>query len=260
VYFAIAASRHAPVLLQGIVGRDTAEDHAQLLQPFAASMDGVAVSATPTLLWHAVHDFQRWVTASESSEPGCDPEWIPRLSQAASSAEVLFLGSMHPALQLEVRAQTGARLVGSDSMTVFLRSHHDSVLGVVRRSDVLFLNRAELAALTGDDDWRNAANQVLRQGASAVVVKAGPLGAALVTRDGVIERDAAPVDRVIDPTGAGDALAGGFLGVCAATERFDPEIAERGLDDGLRCAAAAISTFGPQGLLRFAGAGGPGNV
>jgi sugar/nucleoside kinase (ribokinase family) len=90
-----------------------------------------------------------------------------------------------------------------------------------------------------------------------VVVKAGPLGAAAVTRDAVLERSAHPVDTVLDPTGAGDALAGGFLGACAAAESDPVDYLEPALAAGLRQAAAAISDFGPSGLQAAAGAGAP---
>lgn len=82
----------------------------------------------------------------------------------------------------------------------------------------------------------------------AVVVKGGPQGASLVTADGVISRPPAPVASVVDPTGAGDALAGGFLGACAAAERDDGDFFVSALEAGLRCAASAIGEFGLVGL------------
>ena len=83
----------------------------------------------------------------------------------------------------------------------------------------------------------------------AAVVKGGPEGAAVVTDDGVISRPAAAVERVMDPTGAGDALAGGFLAACAAAERDDIDFFATALDEGLRSAADAISQFGTAGLV-----------
>jgi len=82
-----------------------------------------------------------------------------------------------------------------------------------------------------------------------VVVKAGPDGAACVTATSVVERPAAPVLRVVDPTGAGDALAGAFLGACAAAERDDVDFFATALDAGLASAAAAISQLGLAGLI-----------
>jgi sugar/nucleoside kinase (ribokinase family) len=211
----------------------------------------MVVSDLPTFRWHARHDFDRWVAVDTFSDEGCDPTWRPLLPAEAARAEVLFLASMRPALQREVLAQSGARLVGADSMTDYTGPEREAVREVVHASDVLFLNRSELASLTGVPitTWREEAIAMCGVGRlRAVVVKAGPKGASLVTADGVISLPPAPTARVVDPTGAGDALAGGFLAACAAAERDDDAYFATALESGLSCAAAAISHFGVAGL------------
>jgi sugar/nucleoside kinase (ribokinase family) len=86
----------------------------------------------------------------------------------------------------------------------------------------------------------------------ALVVKAGPEGAVLVTTTTSLELPAAPVDTVVDPTGAGDAVAGGFLGLCAAACQDDDDVFPAALEEGLGRAAAAIGAFGTEGLRRLA--------
>jgi len=252
VYFSLAAAPFAPVHLVGIVGRDAEERLRRTAAWAGVALDGLEVSARPTFRWRATHDFESWVTACEEADEGAYESWRPRLRGAAADAEVLFLGSMPPASQLEALSQSRARVVGADSMTVYIGSQHERVVRVVEAADVLFLNRAELAALSGRpaDDWREAARGLCGRGRlRVVVVKAGPLGAACVTADRVIERAAHPVGAVIDPTGAGDALAGGFLGACAQAEVEPLDHLVEALDAGLRRAAQAISRFGPDGLL-----------
>lgn len=250
VYFALAAARYAPVHLNGIVGRDAAQEYTAMLSGAAIDLSGVVVSDRPTFVWHAVHDFEHWVTSSESAEPGCDAEWHPDLNAASRAAPVLFLGSMHPGLQRAVLEQSRARLIGADSMTVFMREDRASVRAVVEAADILFLNAEEVVMLAGHESWRDAARELCGTGRlRAVVVKQGPDGAACVTRSAVYELPAHPVERAIDPTGAGDALAGGFLGYCAREEvgaeaAFAPALAE-----AVRCAADAVTSFGTDGLL-----------
>jgi sugar/nucleoside kinase (ribokinase family) len=252
VYFALAASRYAPVHLNAIVGSDHAADFTATLGAAGVDIDGLAVSDQPTFYWHARHDFDSWVAADTSSEEGCDPSWQPELSRASRDAQVLFLASMRPSLQSEVLLQSRALLIGSDSMMDYTAPYSHAVGAVARASDIIFLNRGELASLTDTepDDWREAAALLCGEGRlRAVVVKAGPDGAACVTVDAVVERPAVPVARVVDPTGAGDALAGGFLGACAAAERDDEDHFALALDAGLGCAAAAIADFGFDGLI-----------
>ncbi len=251
VYFALAAARFATVHLNGIVGGDRAAAFAALLDAAGVRRGGLVVSDRATFTWHARHDFEHWVAVDTSSEEGCDPEWRPRLPEDTATAPVLFLASMRPSLQHEVLGQSSARLIGADSMTEYTGPQRDAVREVVHACDVLFLNQSELASLTGAPvtTWRQEAIAMCGVGRlRAVVVKGGPTGAALVTDDGIISRPPATVERVIDPTGAGDALAGGFLGACAAAERDDVDVFITALDAGLRCAADAISEFGLAGL------------
>jgi sugar/nucleoside kinase (ribokinase family) len=211
----------------------------------------MVVSDRPTFRWHARHDFDRWVAVDTTNDEGCDPEWRPALPPAAAAAKVLFLASMRPSIQKDVLAQSRARLIGADSMTEYTGAQRDAVREVVHSCDVLFLNQSELASLTGAavTTWRQEAIAMCGVGRlRAVVVKGGPTGAALVTDDGVISRPPAKVEQVVDPTGAGDALAGGFLGACAAAERDDLDYFITALDAGLQCAAAVISEFGLAGL------------
>jgi sugar/nucleoside kinase (ribokinase family) len=251
VYFALAASRFAPVHVNGIVGSDTVAGYREVLGAPGIRLDGMVVSELPTLHWHAVHDFERWVTSHESSEPGSDPEWQPALTEPSRLAEVLFVASMDPRLQRDVLDQSEAGLIATDSMTEFIESRPAEVLAVIERVDVLFLTAAELAALTGADDWHASASGLLGTGRlRAVVVKRGPRGAACVTAGAVIEMAAVPVPKVVDPTGAGDALAGGFLGTVARSERADEAAFAVALAEGMRCAADAVVEFGTAGLRR----------
>jgi len=253
VYFALAASRYAPVHLVGAVGRDGLDSVRRTVDGCEVTIEGVEVSETPTMHWYARHDFGAWVTAEERTEQGPYATWAPRLPAVARDAHVLFVGSMLPELQIQALRQSRARLIGSDSMTLYIADRGTDVRAVVEESDILFLNRSELAALTGlaSDDWVASARALCGRGRlRAVVVKGGPSGAAVVSAHGVVQRAAHPVEAVLDPTGAGDALAGGFLGACARAERDDDDFFSAALDEGLRCAADAIVAFGTEALQR----------
>jgi cytidine kinase len=249
VYFSLAASRYVDVHVNGIVGEDTVGEYRRILNVPSIHLDGMVVSSVPTFRWHAVHDFDRWVTSHESSEPGCDPLWEATLSPQSRNADVLFVGSMAPALQHRVIDQSSADLIGLDSMTEFIETRRDEVVEILRHIDILFLTGTELAALTHSDDWRESAARLCGAGRlCAVVVKHGPGGAACVTADTIVEMPALTVAEVIDPTGAGDALAGGFLGYVALMMQTDDTVLAQALSEGLARAAEAIVAFGTAGL------------
>ena len=249
VYFTLAATP-APVNFYGIVGADAVAEFKALLTAPSINLEGLTVSRTPTFHWHAEHDFDEWVAKEQPSDPGCDAEWRPQLTAAGAASPQLFLGSMDPHVQLNLVRQSQARLIGSDSMVGWIGRDREVVEAVVAASDVLFLNRTELAELVGaNDEWEPQAQQLVGRGRlRAVIVKGGPEGAALVMSDRVVDKPASPIADVIDPTGAGDALAGGFFAAWALAQRDDPDFFELAWEQGLRGAAAAISRFGTQGL------------
>lgn len=257
VYTSLAASTRARVHLNGVVGADGLASVRAAFDGTGVDLAGLTVVAAPTRRWRAVHDFDRWVASSETSEEGAAATWEARLTPASAAAPVLFLGSMDPRHQIAILEQSRAGLVGADSMTAHMGDPDGraAVRRVVEASDVLFLNAGELAALLGAPDtaWLGSARSLVGRGRlRAVVVKHGPLGAALVTATRVVEREADPVDPVVDPTGAGDSLAGGFLGACAAAERADEDFFATALEAGMGAAAASIGAFGIAGLRALA--------
>jgi sugar/nucleoside kinase (ribokinase family) len=250
VYFSLAAAHYAPVWLNGIVGRDRIQIARDLLADSPIFLDGLIVSDFPTSRWIATHHVDG-STTDHFSDEGANAHWGGEIPLVTQAAETLFLASMRPDLQQRVLEQCTSRLIGLDTMTMFTCQDAKPLRSLIQSVDLLFVNREELASITGGraDGWIEGAQSLVGEGRlRAVVVKAGPHGAALVTATAVVERPAHPVRKVIDPTGAGDALAGGFLGACARAERDDEGFLVTALEAGIRSAAIAISAFGISGF------------
>lgn len=252
VYFALAAGRHVPVRLLGVVGADAEPLVRATLADSPVDLSQLAVSPLPTYRWKVRHDPDTGGTddADTPVQHSASDAWSPRLDRAAADAPVFFVASLAAGLQREALAQSRARLVGADTMVGHITADAVALEAVVEAADVLFVNQHELRALTagGDWNWPDAAQSLCGRGRlRAVVVKQGPRGAACVTGERVVELAAHPA-VVVDPTGAGDALAGGFLGACAAAERDDTGFFEEALTAGLRTAALAVSGFGTAAL------------
>ncbi len=202
--------------------------------------------------WRAEHGAAGGAPLKERQQLGVYSRWRPDPPRAARQSEILFLGSMPPRCQLALlEAAEGPRLVALDTMRDYILGHRRRLQAVLRRVDLLFVNRPELEALAPE-----GAGSLLRGGRlTAVVLKDSARGAQLITSHGEWRMPAAEVEAVVDPTGAGDALAGGMLGRLAQLGRVDEPALREALTEGTRWAALAISHFGPEGLLRAAQAG-----
>ncbi len=249
-YFALAAHWFAPVRLASVVGTDLQERVMGLFDGLRVNLDGVEASAQPTYRWTAVHDPAQGRTLSEHSELGAMTEFSGRLPPPARRAPVLFLGSMEPRLQLAVREQMEAPLlIAADTMNKYIAEQRAGVLAVFARADVIFVNESEASHLARVEDPDLAARRlVTRLAPRALVLKRGARGAVLFQADARLARPAVEVDRVVDPTGAGDAFAGGFLGELARRRAQDPGSLEAALTTALVTASFAIEAFGVDAL------------
>ena len=187
----------------------------------------------------------------------------PKLSAASRESEVLFLANIQPDLQSEVRAQLpGARFVALDSMNLWIDIAKDQLVKAIEAVDCLILNDAELRQLTGKTNLVSAAREILGWGGPSVIVaKQGEYGAALVTREGFFALPAYPMESVIDPTGAGDTFAGGFVGYIAAhppsgaqaDEPLSDELLRRAMAHGTALASFNVEEFGTERIERLTG-------
>jgi sugar/nucleoside kinase (ribokinase family) len=218
VHFALAAAFFDKVRVVGPVGEDFGESELNVMRERGIDVSDVErVPGGKTFFWRGEYGWDLNSRETLDTQLGVFDGFQPKLSDASRASEVLFLANIQPDLQREVRAQLpAAQFVALDSMNLWIEIARDSLLGAIENVDCLILNDAELRQLTGKPNLVSAAREILAWGPSVIVAKQGEYGAALVTRESFFALPAYPLETVIDPTGAGDSFAGGFVGFLAA--------------------------------------------
>jgi sugar/nucleoside kinase (ribokinase family) len=254
-HFSLAASFFDEVRPVGPVGDDFGTEDLEVLQTRGTITDDVEhVSGGKTFFWAGeYHDnLNRRETLQTSLNVFED--FQPKLSPAAQDCDVLFLANIQPDLQLGVREQcANARFVAMDSMDFWINSAREALERTIRAVDCLILNDEELEQLTGQPTTVAAAQELLSWGLKAVVSKHGKYGAALFTEEDVFSLPAYPLEHVVDPTGAGDSFAGGFVGYVAA-QRDEPlghELFTRAMAYGTALASFNVEEFGTERVARL---------
>lgn len=238
-HFSLAASFFTDVHVVGVVGEDFGEeDLAVFRERGIGTEDLQRVEGARSFHWSGRYEDDMAVAQTLATELNVFADFDPRLSDAARRASTLFLANIQPEVQLRVREQSEARLTGLDSMNYWIESARDSLVEAIGRVDVVALNDAEVRMLTGRPNLALAARALLDLGPEVALVKQGPYGAVMYTRDDFFSIPAYPLESVVDPTGAGDSFAGGFFGY------LDSLGQEERSRDALRSAAVYGSVLG----------------
>jgi sugar/nucleoside kinase (ribokinase family) len=260
VHFALAASFFDEVRVVGPVGDDFGEAELEVLRRRGVDVSDIElVPGGKTFFWKGEYGWDLNSRETLATELGVFEGFQPKLSAGSRESDVLFLANIQPDLQSQVRAQLPeARFVALDSMNLWIDIARDSLLEAIQGVDCLILNDAELRQLTGKPNLVSAARDILDWGPpapSVVVAKQGEYGAALVTKDNFFALPAYPMESVIDPTGAGDTFAGGFVGYIAAhpDEPLSDELLRRAMAHGTALASFNVEEFGTERVERLTG-------
>src|ERR1700728_2273285 len=210
VHFALAASFFDRVRVVGPVGEDFGETELQVMRDREVDVTDVErVAGGKTFFWRGEYGWDLNSRETLDTQLGVFEGFAPKLSSDSRASDVLFLANIQPDLQREVRSQLStAKFVALDSMNLWIDIARDSLVEAIASVDCVILNDAELRQLTGKPNLFSAAREVLRWGPKVIVAKQGEYGAALVTAERFFSLPAYPLETVVDPTGAGDTLAG----------------------------------------------------
>jgi sugar/nucleoside kinase (ribokinase family) len=255
VHFSLAASFFTDVRVVGPVGDDFGEAEYGVLQARGVNTEDIEhVEGGRTFFWRGHYDYDLNTAHTDDTQLNVFGDFEPKLSDASRDAEVLFLANIQPDLQHGIREQcANARFVAMDSMNLWIETARDSLVGTISNVDALLLNDAELRMLTEEANLLRAARTVMEWGPQLVVAKQGEYGAALFTRDGVFALPAFPLDEVLDPTGAGDSFAGGFVGYIAAhaEDELSDDLLRRAMAYGTAMASFNVQEFGTERVQRL---------
>lgn len=248
LYFAAAAATLGPLAVVGVTGDDFPAEPLARLVARGVDISGISRHPHPTFRWHARYDASGGREILSVHRGGILGE-LPRIPAALRDPDVLFLGSTHPGVQEKVLAEAGAPdMVLLDTMPHWIREGRQVLETLLRRVDVLLVSGDEARMLGEAEDEDVAARTTLALGPRWVVVTRGADGACAYSAQARVEVASVPVPRVVDPTGAGDAFAGG-VAATLARRGLDADAMRAALAVGARLGARAVGSFSFEGLL-----------
>jgi len=254
-YFSLAARLYAPVRLMGVVGDDFRETDLERLQKKGVDIGGVDRAKGRSFRWLGRYDHDLVTAETINTDLGVFGDWEPQVPASFTDSEFVFLANILPEIQLRMLEQVRAPVVVAlDTMNYWIERKRDALTTVMARVDIVTINEAEARQFRGTHNVIRAAREILALGPRAVVIKRAEYGALALMRGtgGGAPRlfwtPAYPLEEVRDPTGAGDAFAGGLLGHLARAGKLDDRTLCRAVLHGTVCASFAVEQFSVDGI------------
>jgi len=249
-FIAVAASYFTDkAAVVAVVGDDFDQANIDLFRSRGIDVSGIERRPGKTFRWAGRYAPDLATRETLDTQLGVFAEFRPRLTDAHRAAELVFLGNIDPVLQLEVVEQVGRpTLIAADTMNFWINGHREALLATLHRVHLLIINDEEARQLAGEHNLVKAAAAIRHLGPHSVVVKRGDAGALLFHEGGTFAAPALPLAEVRDPTGAGDAFAGGFMGHLARADRFDPATVRTAMIYGCVMGSFSVEQFSLDGL------------
>ncbi|MDZ4339736.1 MAG: PfkB family carbohydrate kinase [candidate division NC10 bacterium] len=243
-YFASSASYFAPVSVVAVVGEDFPMEELEFLKRRDVDLAGIDRRPGRTFRWRGEYGYDLNEARTLETQLNVFAEFHPQLPEGYRAHDVVFLGNIDPDLQREVLTQVRApQLVAADTMNFWIQGKPESLRQTLKHVQILIINDAEARMLAQEPNLVRAAKTILRWGPRSLVIKRGEYGALSFADGGWFAAPALPLEQVYDPTGAGDAFAGGFLGFLASTRNFDEANLRQAVIMGSVMASFTVEAF-----------------
>ena len=248
-HFAYAAAPFSPVRLVGVVGEDFPDEHLTGFRERDIDCAGVEVARGKTFRWGGRYEADWNTRHTLFTDLNVLEGFDPKVPEQHKDTRFVFLANGTPSVQMRALEQCPeAEFVVADTMNLWIDIAKEDLLAVLRRVDGVVLNDEEARMLTGENNLIKAARATLALGPRFVILKKGEHGAFLIGEDLHFALPAYPVDEVVDPTGAGDSFAGGFMGYLASVKNTQPHTLRRAMLYGTVTASFCVEGFSVDAL------------
>jgi sugar/nucleoside kinase (ribokinase family) len=248
-FFGLAARLFTPVRLVGVVGDDFPAAHKDLMTRAGIDLAGLETKAGKTFFWSGRYSADMNQRTTLQVDLNVFGGFAPKVPAVYADTRYVFLANGAPATQASVLGQMrDPRFVVADTMNLWIENDKEALLTLLRRIDGLILNDEEARMLTGESNLIRAGQRVLALGPKLVILKKGEHGAFLFSTFFQFALPAYPTSAVVDPTGAGDSFAGGFMGYLAGQDTLNVGHIKRAIAYGTVTASVTVEGFGVDAL------------
>ncbi|MFA6048756.1 MAG: PfkB family carbohydrate kinase [Candidatus Micrarchaeia archaeon] len=253
-YFALAASFFHPTAVVSAVGGDFPQKYWDLLAERGIDLSCVQRKKDEkTMFFDSSFGYDLHGRKANKLELNVFEDFVPDISETLAKSEYVYLGTLLPSVQKQLLLETPKKKFAfMDTIEYYIQTDKKGLEQVLSEVDGVVLNDVEARMLCGVPQIIKAGKKLLDYGMKLVIIKKGEHGSMVFSDDGsVLPFPAVPLEEIVDPTGAGDSFAGGFVGHIA---RCGGKLDERTIKQAVAYAnvmgSFAVEKFGVDGLKR----------
>jgi sugar/nucleoside kinase (ribokinase family) len=251
-YFALSASFFTRVNVVAVVGDDFTEQDRSVFDGRSIDLSGLETAKGKTFRWGGEYSPDLTQRTTLFTELGVFERFQPSIPEHFRRSSLVFLANIHPALQVEVMEQVRSpQLIGADTMNYWIERTPDELAKMLSRIDVLVINDEEARQLAREHNLVKAAARIRSMGPSTLVIKRGEYGVLCFRENERFATVSFPLETVVDPTGAGDSFAGGFMGYLSTHEELNDQAVRQGIIFGSVLGSFCVEDLGTARLERL---------
>jgi sugar/nucleoside kinase (ribokinase family) len=244
-HFSMSARLFTDLSLVAVVGEDFPLEHIAFLRAKGIDLSSLAIKKGKTFHWQGEYKNDLNSAITLKTELGVLADFNPQITSEQSKMKYLFLANVDPDIQFSLlKLMRAPRIVALDSMNYWINTKRKSLLKILKKVDIYVANDQEALSLSQESNILQAARSLNKIGAKMVLIKKGEHGVIFYNGRSFFSLPAYPAERVIDPTGAGDTFAGGFIGYLAMKGKVNDQEIKNALAYGTIAASFNIESFG----------------
>lgn len=245
VHFSMSCRLFTPVHLVAVVGGDFPAKYVDFLKSKGIMLDSLLRGDGSTFHWEGEYLDDMNTAITRKTELGVLADFCPVITPEQRRIRNVFLANVDPDIQSSLLDRMDApKFVALDSMNYWIQNKRRSLVKMLKRVTIYVANDQEARSLTGESNLLNAAQGLIKMGPSMALIKKGEHGVIFVSKKYMFSLPAFPMLKVVDPTGAGDTFAGGFMGYLSRTGKLDDKSIKQALVYGTIVASYNVEAFG----------------
>jgi sugar/nucleoside kinase (ribokinase family) len=251
-YFSLSAHFFAPVNLVGVIGEDFPQQYIDLLRRENINIEGLTREKGKSFHYKGEYGYDLNQRTTIDTQLNVFEHFSPQLPETYTKSRYIFLANIDPNLQLKVLQQVESpQLIACDTMNYWIENKLQDLTELLKKVDILMINDFETRELAREHNLIKAARKILKMGPDFLIVKRGEYGALMCSSEGFFWAPAYPLENVLDPTGAGDSFAGGFMGYIAKCQDCKQISLQRALIFGSVLASYTVEDFSVNRLTKI---------